>query len=130
MGGGPALSMERYIVGGRAVKNPHTVSYDDINNDYFDSAPQVAAPCLAVDDRTRSFAQVESTLSHDQALKETARCFNCGICNDCDNCRIFCPEVAVTTTDMRRQINLDYCKGCGICVQECPRNAMALEEEI
>jgi NADPH-dependent glutamate synthase beta subunit-like oxidoreductase/ferredoxin len=130
VGGGPALSMARYMGGGRAVKNPHIVSYDEINNDYFEPAPRVAAPCLAVDNRTRSFAQVEGTLSHDQVLKETARCFNCGICNACDNCRIFCPEVAVTTTDIQRQINLDYCKGCGICVQECPRNAMALEEEI
>jgi NADPH-dependent glutamate synthase beta subunit-like oxidoreductase len=25
---------------------------------------------------------------------------------------------------------LDYCKGCGVCATECPRNAMALEEEI
>jgi Pyruvate/2-oxoacid:ferredoxin oxidoreductase delta subunit len=28
-----------------------------------------------------------------------------------------------------RNINLDYCKGCGICVEECPRNAMSLVEE-
>ena len=130
VGNGPALSMERYMGGGRTVKNTHIVSYDEINNDYFEPAPRIAAPCLAVDNRTRSFAQVEGTLSRDQALKETARCFNCGICNACDICRIFCPEVAVTTTDMQRQINLDYCKGCGICVQECPRNAMVLEEEI
>jgi Pyruvate/2-oxoacid:ferredoxin oxidoreductase delta subunit len=130
VGGGPALSMERYMGGGRAVKNPHIVSYDEINNDYFEPAPRVTAKCLAVDKRIHSFAQIEGTLANDQAMKETARCFNCGICNACDNCRIFCPEVAVTTTDIQRQINLDYCKGCGICVQECPRNAMALEEEI
>ena len=130
VGGGPALSMERYMGGGRAVKNPHIVSYDEINNDYFEPAPRVTAKCLVVDKRIHSFAQIEGTLTNDQAMKETARCFNCGICNACDNCRIFCPEVAVTTTDIQRQINLDYCKGCGICVQECPRNAMALEEEI
>jgi Pyruvate/2-oxoacid:ferredoxin oxidoreductase delta subunit len=29
-----------------------------------------------------------------------------------------------------RHINYDYCKGCGLCVVECPRNAMTLEEEI
>ena len=25
-------------------------------------------------------------------------------------------------------IDLDYCKGCGVCVEECPRSAMTLEE--
>ena len=130
VGGGPALSMERYMRDGRTVKSSHMVAYDEINTDYFEPVPRVTAPYLAVDKRTRSFAQIEGTLAGDHAMKETARCFNCGICNACDNCRIFCPEVAVTTTDVQRQINLDYCKGCGICVQECPRNAMALEEEI
>jgi len=28
-----------------------------------------------------------------------------------------------------RNINYDYCKGCGLCVVECPRNAMTLREE-
>lgn len=130
VGGGPALSMERYMEDGRTVKSSHMVAYDEINTDYFEPATRATATCLAVDKRIHSFAQVEGTLAGDQAMKETARCFNCGICNACDNCRIFCPEVAVTTTDVKRQINLDYCKGCGICVQECPRNAMALEEEI
>jgi len=36
----------------------------------------------------------------------------------------------VELQDAQRRINLDYCKGCGICVVECPRNAMALEEEV
>ncbi len=130
VGGGPALSMERYMEGGRTVKSSHMVAYDEINTDYFEPAPRATPPCLAVEKRIHSFAQIEGTLAGDQAMQETARCFNCGICNACDNCRIFCPEVAVTTTDVQRQINLDYCKGCGICVQECPRNAMALEEEI
>ena len=54
---------------------------------------------------------------------------NCGICNGCDNCRIFCPEVAVSVRGSDRRIELDYCKGCGICVTECPRRAMAMEQE-
>ncbi|MGZ6274628.1 MAG: 4Fe-4S binding protein [Syntrophales bacterium] len=26
-------------------------------------------------------------------------------------------------------MNYDYCKGCGLCVVECPRNSMTLREE-
>jgi Pyruvate/2-oxoacid:ferredoxin oxidoreductase delta subunit len=64
-------------------------------------------------------------------MREAERCFNCGICNQCDNCRLFCPDMAVIRDQSPRGrcINYDYCKGCGICVVECPRNAMTLEEE-
>jgi Pyruvate/2-oxoacid:ferredoxin oxidoreductase delta subunit len=38
--------------------------------------------------------------------------------------------MAVIVDKAKRGINLDYCKGCGVCATECPRNAMSLEEEI
>jgi len=28
-----------------------------------------------------------------------------------------------------RTIDMDYCKGCGVCVEECPVNAMSLDVE-
>ena len=62
---------------------------------------------------------------------ESKRCFNCGICNQCDNCYNFCPDIAVVrdNSEHGRHINFDYCKGCGVCVTECPGNAMLLMEE-
>jgi NADPH-dependent glutamate synthase beta subunit-like oxidoreductase len=125
-----ALSMESYMGKERAIRNLHIVSYDEINTDYFSPASRVGTVSLSVDKRIKSFSETEETYTSDQAMEETRRCFNCGTCNECDNCRIFCPEVAVVFKDSRREINLDYCKGCGICVVECPRNAMALEEEV
>ena len=130
VGNGPALSMECYTGGNRLARNSHIVSYDDINLDYFSQAPRVESESMAVDKRINSFAEIEATLTIDQAMEEIRRCFNCGICNACDNCRIFCPEIAVMLKGSERRINLDYCKGCGICVFECPRNAMDLEEEL
>ena len=64
------------------------------------------------------------------AKREAARCFNCGQCNSCDYCRLYCPEMAVIVEKGRRLIDMQYCKGCGVCAVECPRNAMTLEEEI
>ena len=129
VGGGPALSMAAYLNEERNNRKPHIVSFDEINSDYFQSAPRVISPTLSPDQSVRSFSEIEATLSKRAATQEAERCFNCGICNSCDYCRIFCPDVAVMVEEAERYINLDYCKGCGICVTECPRNAMALEEE-
>jgi NADPH-dependent glutamate synthase beta subunit-like oxidoreductase/Pyruvate/2-oxoacid:ferredoxin oxidoreductase delta subunit len=130
VGNGPALSMECYMGGKRSIRNPHIVSNDGINLDYFFRAPRVESESLGINNRLNSFEEIESTFSPNQAMEETRRCFNCGICNACDNCRIFCPEIAVILQGAKRKINLDYCKGCGICVFECPRSAMDLEEEL
>jgi NADPH-dependent glutamate synthase beta subunit-like oxidoreductase len=130
VGNGPALSMECYMGGKRLTRNPQIVSHDDINLDYFSQAPRVESESFAIKKRMNSFDEVEATFTISQAMEETRRCFNCGICNACDNCRIFCPEIAVILQGAKRKINLDYCKGCGICVFECPRSAMDLEEEL
>ena len=130
VGNGPALSMDCYMGGKRWVRNSHIVSHDDINLDYFSQTFRVESESIAIDKRMNSFDEIEATFTINQAMEETRRCFNCGICNACDNCRIFCPEIAVILQGSERQINLDYCKGCGICVFECPRSAMLLEEEL
>ena len=129
VGPGPAVSMEVYLGEARKNRNPHLVTYSEINTDYFRSAPRTEAPVLCAGDRIRSFEPVESTFSKRAALAESRRCFNCGICNACDTCRLYCPEMSVILNDAGRSIDLDYCKGCGLCVAECPRNAMALKEE-
>lgn len=128
VGTGPSLSMEIYTGGERKSRNSHVVSYEELNVDYFELSSITIPVSLFLDESIKSFAEIEQTLSMDLAIEEVKRCFNCGLCNECDNCRLFCPEIAVLLEDTRH-INLDYCKGCGICVVECPRNAMALEEE-
>jgi len=129
VGPGPAVSMSMYLSKKRQDRNPHIVSYGEINTHYFESAPRTIAPALSPHDRRQSFLPVEYTLSKEAALEESRRCFNCGICNACDYCRLYCPDMCVIVEDSGRNINLDYCKGCGLCVAECPRNAMALKEE-
>nr|MDO8114349.1 4Fe-4S binding protein [Candidatus Sigynarchaeota archaeon] len=46
----------------------------------------------------------------------------------CHSCWMYCPEAIITRTRPPR-INLEYCKGCGICVVECPQKAIKMEEE-
>jgi Pyruvate/2-oxoacid:ferredoxin oxidoreductase delta subunit len=130
VGPGPALSMNAFLGGERRGRSAQVVSDDRIVMDYFQSAPRVTAQLLDADRRRCSFTEVESGLSGEAAVREAARCFNCGTCNACDYCRLYCPEMAVKVQKSQRWIDMDYCKGCGVCATECPRNAMALEEEI
>ncbi|HET6490036.1 MAG TPA: FAD-dependent oxidoreductase [Syntrophales bacterium] len=131
VGSGPSLSMEIYMGGERRLRNPHVVAYKEINTDYFRYSARMSQPRLVREERIRSFAEIDLRVSGNIAMRETERCFNCGLCNQCDNCHLFCPDMSVIhdQSAQGRHINYDYCKGCGLCVVECPRNAMTLEEE-
>ncbi len=48
-------------------------------------------------------------------------------CIHCLFCWVFCPDDAISVKDGKMiGINYDYCKGCGICVRECPKKGKAL----
>jgi len=126
VGAGPALSMERYLGGPRARREARVIGFADLNPAYFPPRIRVAPAQLPVRASVRSFQEVELGLPVKAAAGEASRCFNCGICNGCDNCRTFCPDAAVRVAGDARSIALDYCKGCGVCVEECPRGAMVM----
>jgi NADPH-dependent glutamate synthase beta subunit-like oxidoreductase/Pyruvate/2-oxoacid:ferredoxin oxidoreductase delta subunit len=132
VGSGPSLSMEVYMGGERRLRSRHVVSYGEINKDYFRYAPRMTQPRLVREERARTFTEIDLRVSGNIAMREAERCFNCGLCNQCDNCHLFCPDLSIIhdQSAQGRHINYDYCKGCGLCVVECPRNAMTLEEEI
>ncbi|MEM1544855.1 MAG: 4Fe-4S binding protein [Candidatus Methanomethylicia archaeon] len=53
-------------------------------------------------------------------------------CIKCLLCWIYCPEGTIIRVDDGVEVNYMYCKGCGICANECPAKAieMVLEGEI
>lgn len=127
-----AHSIHRYLVGQLAQAESDgrpTVGFGDLNLDYFQPVPRVKGQELPPDDRLRGFSEVSLPLSADEAQRESERCFSCGLCNGCDNCWLYCPDLAVSRQGSVYSINYDYCKGCGVCVVECPRSAIRVEEE-
>jgi 2-oxoacid:acceptor oxidoreductase delta subunit (pyruvate/2-ketoisovalerate family) len=76
-----------------------------------------------------SFREVNLGLSPDAALDEARRCFNCGVCNRCDVCLVFCPDAAISHDNGGYAVATEYCKGCGVCAEECPRGAIAMTRE-
>jgi NADPH-dependent glutamate synthase beta subunit-like oxidoreductase len=131
VGNGPSLSMEIYMSGRRSARSKQVVPYNEINADYFQFESRFAQPRLLAGERTESFDEIDLSISPFLAMREAGRCFNCGLCNECDNCYHFCPDLSVIRGKNieDRHIDYDYCKGCGVCVVECPRNAMILGEE-
>ena len=52
-------------------------------------------------------------------------------CNKCTLCYIFCPEGCIErNAEGYFEANLFYCKGCGICAEECRRKAITMVEEV
>jgi 2-oxoisovalerate ferredoxin oxidoreductase delta subunit len=49
-------------------------------------------------------------------------------CKRCMLCWKFCPEPCIAPTDPP-EIDYDFCKGCGICIVECPFDAIVSEPE-
>jgi pyruvate ferredoxin oxidoreductase delta subunit len=46
----------------------------------------------------------------------------------CFNCWLYCPDSVVSKT-IPPVINFEYCKGCGICAEECPAGAIIMVDE-
>ena len=83
-----------------------------------------------IEERLEGFGEVVKGLSDDAASHEAKRCLSCGVCFECDNCWHFCPDAAVIKQAEKYEIDYDYCKGCGICANECPCGHIDMEPVI
>ncbi|MEN8801163.1 MAG: FAD-dependent oxidoreductase, partial [Thiogranum sp.] len=79
------------------------------------------------DEVLNHFAERTTGFSDEQAVAEAGRCMSCGMCFECDNCVIYCPQDAVFRVKkdqktMGRYVDTDYakCIGCHICADVCP----------
>jgi 2-oxoacid:acceptor oxidoreductase delta subunit (pyruvate/2-ketoisovalerate family) len=116
----------------RPVKVRHGLATADrLNTWYYADAPRQKRPELEKIRRQSTFDEVIGGLNEDNALFEARRCLSCGNCFECDNCFGVCPDNAVRKlgTGERYEFDYDFCKGCGICVKECPCGAIEMVPE-
>ncbi len=113
------------------VSSHEPATFDLLNTWYYADAPKTVAARLDVVRRQSSFAEVQLGLDEQNALFEARRCLSCGNCFECDNCYGLCPDNAVVKLDPgeRYEFDYDYCKGCGICAEECPCGAIEMVAE-
>ncbi len=120
-----------------AVPNGTVDVIDDLkrlNLRYFKHAPRVKHMEREPEVRVKSQElEVRLGYTEEMAVRESDRCFSCGVCNGCDNCWIVCPDTSIQR-DQRRNghysVKLNYCKGCGVCVQECPTGCLEFVPEL
>ncbi len=112
---------------------PRTVPIDVIvdlnrmNMTYFPHFPRVKQAMLAPVARRSTQQEVILAYSEEQASEEASRCFSCGTCNACDNCYLVCPEPCIVRSVRSNglyKILVDYCKGCRVCIEECPTGCL------
>ena len=106
-------------------------TYDKLNTWYYSDAPKSQRPVLDLVRRRSTFEEVVGGFDAATAQFEARRCFSCGNCFECDNCYGVCPDNAVVKLGAgnRYAFNYDYCKGCGLCVAECPCGAIRTAPE-
>ncbi|HEB95651.1 MAG TPA: FAD-dependent oxidoreductase [Sedimenticola thiotaurini] len=73
------------------------------------------------------FKERMNPLPEEKVVDEAKRCMSCGMCFECDNCVIFCPQDAVyrvkkNESTTGRYVATDYtrCIGCHVCADVCP----------
>ncbi|WP_329282192.1 NAD(P)-binding protein [Streptomyces sp. NBC_01451] len=105
--------------------------FDRLNTWYYADAPASVRPRLALARRVSTFDEVVQGLDASTTLFEARRCMSCGNCFECDNCYGVCPDNAITKLGPGKgfAIDLDYCKGCGLCAAECPSGAIDMVPE-
>jgi 2-oxoacid:acceptor oxidoreductase delta subunit (pyruvate/2-ketoisovalerate family) len=102
-----------------------------LNPWYYADAEKTVRPTLEMVRRQTTFEEVVKGLEEVNAMYEARRCLSCGNCFECDNCYGVCPDNAVVKlgSGNRFKFNYDFCKGCGICAEECPCGAIVMVPE-
>ena len=107
---------------------------DQIRFNRFAHQSREAVNTLNPDLRRRCFEEVhlgfQAGPDGEGAVSEALRCLSCGVCNKCDRCLEYCPEGVLRRSDENDLyvFDLDYCKGCGVCMTACPRAAIYMAE--
>lgn len=113
-------------VPGRVPDPRQPVAPGQILISHFDPAAPQRDRHLAPALRRDGFAEVNLGPA---GPEEAARCFSCGRCTHCDTCLVYCPEGVISRRGDGYEVDTVFCKGCGMCVAECPRSAMEMHEK-
>ena len=107
----------------------YVIPHDKLFLGHFSYVPRKHREVITLDKESAlgNFDERLGVLSEALAIAEAKRCMSCGMCFECDNCVVYCPQTAVyrvkkNQATMGRYVETDYnkCIGCHICADVCP----------
>ncbi len=107
----------------------YVIPHDKLFLGHFSYVPRSQREVITLDRESAlgNFEERLGVLSEALAIAEAKRCMSCGMCFECDNCVVYCPQTAVyrvkkteATTGRYVATNYDRCIGCHICADVCP----------
>ncbi|MEW6562666.1 MAG: NAD(P)-binding protein [Pseudomonadota bacterium] len=107
----------------------YVIPHDELFLGHFAFTPRTKRHIITLDEQTalNNFDERLMTLSEAEAVAEAKRCMSCGMCFECDNCVVYCPQDAVfrvpkAKSTTGRYVDTDYnkCIGCHVCHDVCP----------
>jgi NADPH-dependent glutamate synthase beta subunit-like oxidoreductase len=107
----------------------YVISKDELFLGHFPFTARLQRRVVALtkEEALNNFEERLLPLLETQAQAEAKRCMSCGMCFECDNCVVYCPQTAVfkvskSKSTMGRYVDTDYskCIGCHICKDVCP----------
>jgi NADPH-dependent glutamate synthase beta subunit-like oxidoreductase/Pyruvate/2-oxoacid:ferredoxin oxidoreductase delta subunit len=107
----------------------YVIPHDDLFLGHFSYTPRNVRHVITLDEQTAlgNFEERLKPLAEAEAVDEAKRCMSCGMCFECDNCVVYCPQTAVfrvkkSEASVGRYVDTDYdkCIGCHICHDVCP----------
>ena len=107
----------------------YVIPHNELYLGHFNYTPRIhrKVVTLSADEALSNFEERMLPLLEAQAQAEAKRCMSCGQCFECDNCVVYCPQVAVfkvpkgqSTTGRYVDTDYDKCIGCHICKDVCP----------
>jgi glutamate synthase (NADPH/NADH) small chain len=123
-------SAEKYAVHNYEDRShSEIIPADELFLGHFEFTPRIKRTNIEVgsEEVLGHFEERLGALDDEQVVAEAERCMSCGMCFECDNCVVFCPQEAVKKTPAAqattgRYVYTDYdrCIGCHICADVCP----------
>ncbi|MFP3868961.1 MAG: NAD(P)-binding protein [Desulfobacteraceae bacterium] len=119
-----AVAIEDYIEGNveSRLAPPPVIYSKDLNTYYYVKAKRFIKEARPVHMRLKGFDEIYPPFDRAEIIREAERCLSCGLCFNCGNCYMYCPDNAVKKSDLgvTYEFDYDFCKGCGLCAKECP----------
>jgi pyruvate ferredoxin oxidoreductase delta subunit len=88
-----------------------------MRDDVKDTTMAVSTPAPGEAGRTGDWRSQTPEIDHEKCSQK----------DSCLLCWLYCPD-GVISRDFPLEIDLEFCKGCGICAEECPRKAITMVE--